>query len=92
DLEVTFLEAFEAEGRKGYRVIWKATGIPHFLLHSERVQEFVESVAEDGSLQTRYACWETFGGWLGYVLPRAQLEGGFARWMDGLKKAAEEAK
>ncbi|GAW17945.1 hypothetical protein ANO14919_074140 [Xylariales sp. No.14919] len=93
DLEVTGLEAFDdaAGGRKGYRVVWKAVGFPHFLLHSERVQEFVEVQAEeDGTVRTRYACWETFGGWLGYVLPRAQIEGGFRRWMDGLKKAAEE--
>ncbi|KAI3326823.1 hypothetical protein HD806DRAFT_488303 [Xylariaceae sp. AK1471] len=92
DLEVTFLETFDVPEGKGYRVVWKAVGMPHFLLHSERVQEFVEGVAADGSIETRYACWETFGGWLGYVLPRAQLEGGFGRWMSGLKKAVEEAK
>ncbi|KAI1126741.1 hypothetical protein F5Y10DRAFT_244238 [Nemania abortiva] len=90
DLDVTFLETFEtAKGEKGYRVVWKALGTPHFLLHSERVQEFVESTAGDGSVETRYACWETFGGLLGYVLPKAQLEGGFGRWMDGLKKVVE---
>ncbi|KAF2962959.1 hypothetical protein GQX73_g10616 [Xylaria multiplex] len=89
DLEATFLEAFDVHGRSAYRVVWKAAGIPYFLLHSERVQEFVERVAEDGSVSTSYSCWETFGGCLGYVLPRAQIEGGFARWMDGLKKAAE---
>jgi hypothetical protein len=95
DLEVTFLETFDVEGKdkvKGYRVVWKVLGMPHFLLHSERVQEFVESVAADGSVETRYASWETFGGLIGYVLPRAQIEGGFNRWTNGLKKAAEEAK
>ncbi|KAI0102811.1 hypothetical protein GGR51DRAFT_526278 [Nemania sp. FL0031] len=92
DLEVTFLETFEsADGKRGYRVVWKALGTPHFLLHSERVQEFVEDVAEDGSAVTRYACWETFGGLLGYVLPKAQLEDGFGRWMEGLKKVVEGA-
>ncbi|KAI0811592.1 hypothetical protein GGR55DRAFT_108328 [Xylaria sp. FL0064] len=104
ELEVTFLEAFTVpvptstttgeggrEGRrKGYRVAWKATGMPHFLLHSERVQEFVETVAEDGSVVTRYTTWETFGGVLGYVLPRTLIEGGFARWTAGLKKVVEE--
>ncbi|KAI0445340.1 hypothetical protein F4803DRAFT_571126 [Xylaria telfairii] len=92
DLEVTSLEAFDVETGKGYRVVWKAVGLPHFLLHSERVQEFVDGVAADGSVETRYACWETFGGILGYVLPRAQIESGFQRWMDGLKKIVEEAK
>ncbi|KAI1345644.1 hypothetical protein F5Y01DRAFT_51018 [Xylaria sp. FL0043] len=76
--------------RKGYRIAWKATGMRHFLLHSERVQEFVETVAEDGSVVTRYTTWETFGGVLGYVLPRTQIEGGFARWTAGLKKVVEE--
>ncbi|KAI0429706.1 hypothetical protein F5Y09DRAFT_249451 [Xylaria sp. FL1042] len=105
ELEVTFLESFTTaapstaaaaagedgqSGRKGYRVVWKATGMPYFLLHSERVQEFIEVVAEDGSVVTRYATWETFGGVLGYVLPRTQIEGGFARWTAGLKKVVEE--
>ncbi|KAI0182892.1 hypothetical protein EV127DRAFT_448490 [Xylaria flabelliformis] len=90
DLEVTFLEKFDDNGKVGYRVVWKALGIPHFLLHSERVQEFVEDVAKDGRAVTRYACWETFGGVLGYVLPKAQIESGFQRWMDGLKKVVEE--
>lgn len=92
DLEVTFLDAFEDGGNTGYRVVWKALGTPHFLLHSERVQEFVEDVAKDGTVVTRYACWETFGGLLGYVLPKAQIESGFQRWMDGLKKIVEEGK
>ncbi|KAI2630126.1 hypothetical protein GGS21DRAFT_217358 [Xylaria nigripes] len=94
DLEVTFLETFEAGGGKGtgYRVVWKAMGFPHFLLHSERVQEFVEDgVGEDGGVRTRYLCWETFGGWLAYLVPRTQLEDGFGRWMDGLKGAVEGA-
>ncbi|KAI0406437.1 hypothetical protein F4802DRAFT_596130 [Xylaria palmicola] len=95
DLEVTRLEAFEAgtgAGRRGYRVVWKATGFPGFLLRSERVQEFVEGVAADGAVETRYACWETFGGLLAHVLPRSQIEDGFARWMEGLKRAVEGEK
>ncbi|KAI0479747.1 hypothetical protein F4859DRAFT_477267 [Xylaria cf. heliscus] len=93
DLEVTSLEAFEAPGgKRGYRVVWKALGIPYFLLHSERVQEFIEEDVADGGgkVETRYACWETFAGVLGYVLPRAQIESGFQRWMDGLKRIVEE--
>jgi len=90
DLEVTVLETFTEEGhRKGYRVAWKATGFPHFLLRSERVQEFVEHLTAEGKVETRYRCWETFGGALGYVLPKSQLEGGFARWMESLKRVAE---
>ncbi|KAI1737564.1 hypothetical protein F4680DRAFT_428093 [Xylaria scruposa] len=92
DLEVTSLEGFDVDGKMGYRVVWKALGIPHFLLHSERVQEFVEDVGQDGRPVTKYACWETFGGVLGYVLPKAQIESGFQRWMDGLKKVVEESK
>ncbi|KAI1165627.1 hypothetical protein F5B18DRAFT_610432 [Nemania serpens] len=92
DLEVTALEAFDGPaGAKGYRVAWKAVGMPSFLLRSERVQEFVEHALPDGTVETRYACWETFGGWLAHVLPRGQLEGGFERWMNGLKKVVEEA-
>ncbi|KAI0152863.1 hypothetical protein GGR57DRAFT_160259 [Xylariaceae sp. FL1272] len=95
DLEVTFLETFEVDDggskRKGYRVAWKATGMPHLLLRSERVQEFVEVDGADGVIETRYSCWETFAGWLTYVLPRKQLEDGFERWMNSLKKVAEES-
>ncbi|KAI1200786.1 hypothetical protein F5X97DRAFT_70932 [Nemania serpens] len=93
DLEVTVLEAFDGGGPagRGYRVAWKAVGMPSFLLRSERVQEFVEHAMPDGTVETRYACWETFGGWLAYVLPRGQLEDGFTRWMNGLKKVVEEA-
>ncbi|KAI1824606.1 hypothetical protein F4861DRAFT_505648 [Xylaria intraflava] len=91
DLEVTLLEAFEDAGRTGYRVAWKSVGFPHFLLRSERVQEFVEDVSADGAVVTRYATWETFGGVLAYLVPRAALEDGFDRWTDGLKKIAEQA-
>ncbi|KAI1112148.1 hypothetical protein F5Y14DRAFT_278876 [Nemania sp. NC0429] len=91
DLEVTALEAFDDGEVRGYRVAWKAVGMPSFLLRSERVQEFVEHVLPDGAVETRYACWETFGGVLAYLVPRGQLESGFGRWMDGLKKVVEEA-
>ncbi|KAI0521859.1 hypothetical protein F5B22DRAFT_506568 [Xylaria bambusicola] len=92
ELDVSFLEAFDPAdgGGKAYRVAWKGTSFPTFLLRSERVQEFVEYVAEDGSVRTKYANWETFGGLLGYVLPREQIVAGFEKWTVGLKKAVEE--
>jgi hypothetical protein len=90
DLEVTVLETFAGEGNgKGYRVAWKVMGLPRFLLRSERVQEFVEHLTTEGKVETRYRCWETFGGALGYVLPKSQLEDGFTRWTDSLKRAVE---
>ncbi|KAI0972274.1 hypothetical protein F4678DRAFT_460499 [Xylaria arbuscula] len=92
DLEVSFLETLStADGSTGYRVVWKTAGsMPHFLLRSERVQEFVESVTEDEKTVTSYTTWETFGGALGYVLPRTQIESGFDRWTEGLKRVVEE--
>lgn len=94
-LEVSFLERFERDGRTGYRVAWKVRGLPHFVQNGERVQEFVEGPAgEDGSVVTEYVCWETFGGLVSRLIPSSivtQVEGGFNRWMDGLKGAAEEA-
>ncbi|KAI1179219.1 hypothetical protein F4777DRAFT_502595 [Nemania sp. FL0916] len=101
DIEVTVLEAFAVDSpnpsststgdggrkRQGYRIAWKALGFPGFLLRSERVQEFIESADGDGECE--YRCWETFSGVLAYVLPVAQLEDGFRRWMGGLKGAVE---
>ncbi|KAI1841321.1 hypothetical protein JX265_007919 [Neoarthrinium moseri] len=92
DLEVTVLEPIVKEGCKGYRVAWKMLGMPHFLLHTERVQEFVQETNSDGSVETQYYCWETFGGLLAYLMKYTlggQLEDGFNRWMNGLKKVAE---
>ncbi|KAI1332791.1 hypothetical protein F5Y16DRAFT_125625 [Xylariaceae sp. FL0255] len=97
DPEVTFLETFTPSsssstttdgGRKGkgYRVCWKSTGMPHFLLHTERVQEFVEVAGAE----TEYSCWETFGGWLAHLVPKGQVADGFERWMTSLKKVVEE--
>ncbi|KAK5634680.1 hypothetical protein RRF57_010393 [Xylaria bambusicola] len=94
ELDVSFLEAFDPGNGNGngkaYRVAWKGTSFPGFMLRSERVQEFVEYVAEDGSVRTRYANWETFGGMLGYVLPKGQIVAGFEKWTVGLKKVVEE--
>ncbi|GAP83173.1 hypothetical protein SAMD00023353_0401810 [Rosellinia necatrix] len=111
DLVVTALEAFTPPNSNndddddgggvatvGYRVAWKAVGLPRFVLRSERVQEFVERRRRSadrrggggGVVETHYATWETFGGAVAYVLPGAQLEGGFSRWVDGLRKVVEE--
>ncbi|KAL6407308.1 hypothetical protein AUP68_10138 [Ilyonectria robusta] len=80
-LEVSVMEKFEKAGRTGYRVAWKGVGIPFFLFHMERVQEFVETEIE-GKVVTEYYCWETFGGLLSYAvrwLMGKQLEAGFMR-------------
>ncbi|KAK1758613.1 hypothetical protein QBC47DRAFT_375240 [Echria macrotheca] len=53
----------EGEGERivGWRIAWRTRPtmfLPSFMLHSERVQEFVD----DGRGGTRYTCWETFHG------------------------------
>ncbi|KAH6972216.1 hypothetical protein BKA56DRAFT_620784 [Ilyonectria sp. MPI-CAGE-AT-0026] len=91
-LEVSVMERFEKAGRTGYRVAWKGVGIPFFLFHMERVQEFVETEIE-GKVVTEYYCWETFGGLLSYAvrwLMGQQLEKAFMRWMEELKSVAEK--
>lgn len=91
-LEVSVLERFVKAGRTGYRVAWKGVGIPFFLFHMERVQEFVETEI-DGKVVTEYYCWETFGGLLSYAVRwfmGQQLEEGFMRWMKELKAVAEK--
>ncbi|KAK3336397.1 hypothetical protein B0T19DRAFT_37747 [Cercophora scortea] len=107
--EVTVLErideAVQAAGdvdgspgarRKGWRVAWKLRSslfVPKFMLHCERVQEFIEVETLDGRLSTEYACWETFYGVLAPVVRLGmggQLCKGFDAWMYGLKKRAEE--
>ncbi|KAM0322266.1 hypothetical protein ACHAQA_009555 [Verticillium albo-atrum] len=86
--EVTLLERFEREGRTGYRVAWRFGGMPHMLLHAERVQEFVEVDGADGGVATAYYSYETFGGLLVPVMrwmKAGELFDGFSRWMGGLK-------
>ncbi|KAI1438402.1 hypothetical protein GGR50DRAFT_691266 [Xylaria sp. CBS 124048] len=96
EVEVTVLESSKGGGvgsggsGKGYRVAWKGLGWPGLLLRSERVQEFLDGEDEAGNVITRYASWETFAGVLAHLIPRTQLEDGFGRWMDGLKKVVEE--
>ncbi len=87
DMEITFLERIDEEGRKGFRVAWKATGYAHWQLHSERVTDLVE--AEEGGVKgTSYVCWETFGGILGAVVKRVvggQLVQRFGEYAGGLR-------
>lgn len=78
-------------GRSGWRVAWRPVSMPKFVLHTERVQEFVD----DGKGGTEYYCWETFYGLLAPVLRSmagAQLVTGFGLWGDGLKEFSEGRK
>ncbi|KAL2015410.1 hypothetical protein VTK56DRAFT_5521 [Thermocarpiscus australiensis] len=85
--------------RTGWRVAWKTRTsllMPGWMLHSERVQEFVEVPAAassgSGGPETEYYCWETFYGVLAPVvrlLVGRQLERGFETWVEGLKKKVE---
>lgn len=85
--QVTLLEKLE-DGRKGYRVAWKALGYPYLILRSERVLELVE--LQDGS--TDFVTWETFGGVLAYVVNTlfgTKLKDRFADWARDLKRIGE---
>ncbi|ROW10437.1 hypothetical protein VMCG_01823 [Cytospora schulzeri] len=90
DMLVTILEPYEVEGEKrGWRIAWKPTSHPTWLLRSERVQEIVD----DGHGNTEYTCWETMYGPLAYVVKLAvggKLEKAFQCWGEDLKKRAEE--
>ena len=70
---VTILKTLDEleDGKVGYRIAWQSTGFSSWLLHSERVMDFVEL---DGGAGTEYTCWETFGGLLGSVV-RATVGG-----------------
>jgi hypothetical protein len=88
DLEVSLLEEFERDGRKGLRVAWKTQGDPWYL-RAERVQEFLQSESGGGCDYTSY---ETFHGPLTWVVKTfvgKALERGLALWMKGLKAEAE---
>ncbi|ROV88922.1 hypothetical protein VSDG_08915 [Cytospora chrysosperma] len=90
DMLVTILEPYNAEGEgKGWRIAWKPTTYPSWVLRSERVQEFVD----DGHGNTEYTCWETMYGPLAYVVKLTvgtKLEKAFQCWGEDLKKRAEE--
>ncbi|GAB1311708.1 Coenzyme Q-binding protein COQ10 START domain-containing protein (Fragment) [Madurella fahalii] len=93
-LEVSVLEAInEDDGRRrGWRVGWKGRSsllMPAWMLHNERIQEFVEA---DGGKATEYYCWETFYGVLAPVVKKAagaQVVKGFEVWVEGLKGKVE---
>ncbi|KAK9802156.1 putative Coenzyme Q-binding protein COQ10 START domain-containing protein [Seiridium cardinale] len=89
ELEITMLEEFERDGRKGLRVGWKTQGNPWYL-RAERVQEFLES----GNGGCEYTNCETFYGpltWAVKTFAGRQLVAGLTLWMNGLKAAAEAA-
>lgn len=88
NLEVTVLEPYDHSSANGWRVAWKATSHPSYLLRAERVQEMVD----DGHGGTEYTCWETMYGPLASVVrlaTGAMLEKGFQRFGADLKKRAE---
>lgn len=88
-LQVSVLEKFQRDGRTGYRVAWTMRGMPYYVLHAERVQEFVQTPDGRG---TEYYCFETFGGVMAYLMRRmvgSKLEDGFGRWMNSLKEWVE---
>ncbi|KAH6656544.1 hypothetical protein BKA67DRAFT_552289 [Truncatella angustata] len=88
ELELSVLEEFERNGRKGLRVCWKTRGNPWLAPRAERVQEFLENV-EGGCDYTNY---ETFHGpltWAVKAFAGKQLRDGLTLWMNGLKAEAE---
>ncbi|KFH47005.1 hypothetical protein ACRE_021830 [Hapsidospora chrysogenum ATCC 11550] len=94
-MKVSLLEQFERpDGRVGVRIAWKMKGIAaKLLLRSERVQELVPAVADDGKPCVEYVSWDTYYGMLtGGVNSYygKQIEAGCTAWMGGLKAYAEE--
>lgn len=89
-MEVTVLEPFDPQDRRrGWRVAWRGTSMPSFVLRTERVQEFVD----DGRGGTEYTCWETFYGPAAPVTRLATgrlLQKGFRCWTEDLKATAEK--
>ncbi|KAF2186181.1 hypothetical protein K469DRAFT_542118, partial [Zopfia rhizophila CBS 207.26] len=87
-LEATVLQRITEDGRTGYRVAWKMLGMPYYVLHSERVQDFIEYRTEEGVIATQYRCWETFGGLIAAAMKlsvASQIEEGFNVWAEGLR-------
>lgn len=90
DMLVTVLEPYESGGGQGWRIAWKPTSYPSWVLRTERVQEFVD----DGHGETEYTCWETMYGPLAHVVRLAvggKLERAFRCWGEDLKRRAEES-
>lgn len=89
---VTLLERFERDGRTGYRIAWGHDTAPYWVLHTERVQEFLEIRRDDGSVATEYRNIFTCGGPVAPLVKLTQMglmSGGFGRWMHNLKDAVE---
>ncbi|KAF4943066.1 hypothetical protein FSARC_15068 [Fusarium sarcochroum] len=90
------VERFEtADGRLGYRVTWRYTGMPYFLAHNERVHEFIQSKdSVNGRKVTEYIGWETFGGLTGFIMKyffSGHFVRAFQRWRDDFKAAMESS-
>ncbi len=93
-LQVSYLEQFERDGRQGVRLAWHLKGkLAKLLARSERVQELLPSVNQNGEPCVQYTCWETYYGMLANTMRTYmgdQLEAGYAAWMDGLREFAEK--
>lgn len=89
DFDLSVLQDFERDGRKGLRIAWKTMGDPWYL-KAERVQELQETA--DGGCEYRNC--ETFCGPLSAAVKwfvGSALEKNLALWRDGLKAAAESS-
>jgi hypothetical protein len=81
----------------GFRVAWGTSGIPAWILRTQRWQWLteVEAELEDGSgvkKVTKYESVETFGGLAAYLvkwLMGTKLNMGFQAQADGLKRWVE---
>lgn len=84
-MEVVFVDEQVSEGT-GYRIVFRNTSWPSWLLWSERVQE----VREVGD-RCVYVTWDTFGGLLARVvkLGSGLLVARFWDWAEDLKNFAE---
>lgn len=89
-LRVVSVDAYERDGREGWRVVWAHEGTPAMVLRSERVQEFLAVVDADGHVtETEFRTWETFAGVMAYgirAMLSADLINGFNNWGEDLKK------
>lgn len=85
-MEVVNVDDQMSEGT-GYRIVFRNTSWPTWILWSERVQE----VREEGEGQSVYVTWDTFGGPLAHVvkLGAGLLVDRFRDWAEDLKNFAE---
>jgi hypothetical protein len=84
-MEVVNVDDHVSEGT-GYRIVFRNTSWPTWLLWSERVQE-----VRDSGKGCVYVTWDTFGGPLAHVvkLGSSLLVARFWDWADDLKNFAE---